>query len=386
MIAEGWSLVAAATSSAEPSAGVFVPAIMGAGLLFSLLTILRDVFSLSSKTAQAKRARVRGNLVAGRLTDGVDGVLPHAHLAGRPVLALTGLVVLAASVYLAINATVNFIHDEGYLRDLAWVWGASLVVVGGGLYVAFAFLGAARRAGSVPPWTWPVLLSTPLAGTGATERGRRMRTTVVAGLAVVTGLSALATFHHLIDGFDERTEELLDVDWLAQSEVARIPGSTNASIAAAVVIGIATLRCRRFAWAFVATFLVGLAMSNALRFVVDRPRPDDGDRSGAVESFPSGHLVQATLLAVLLPLALYELTRSRMARRVASWMLAFVVLFVAVVAVSSDRHHPTDVIAGIALGLAIATWASLSLLPPEGHDDCRDCVFGRRSPDREVSR
>ncbi len=374
------SAILAAVARGEASPNVFVPAIMGAGLLFSLVTILRDVVSLSSKTAEAKRAQVRGSLVAARVTDGEIHAGDVAGVAGRRTLALVGLMVVVGSAYLGINSTTNFVHDQGYLRDLAFVWGGSLVVAAAGMYIAAACFAAARRPGTIAPWSWPVLLSTPLAGTGDTARTRRMRTVIVGSLAVLTALSVLATFHHLLDPIDDRLEEVLDLDVVGRSDLARIPGSTNASIAAAIVIGIATLRCRRFAWAFIASVVVSLATTNVIRYAVDRPRPESGDKAGAVESFPSGHLLLATLLAVLLPLALNALTRSHRTRRVAAWLLALMVVFVAVVAVASDRHHTTDVIAGVALGLAVGTWASLSLVARSGHADCRDCVFRQREP------
>lgn len=358
---------------------VFVPAVMGAGLVFSLATVARDLFSLSSRAAAANRAQLRGNLVA-------DGVASpdrpterdSVGLVSRPTLGLVGVLLLVFAGYVLIGTTANFFRDGGYVSDIAWLWGASLVVTVAAAYVGIACLVAAAGSERVAPWTWPILIGTPLVG-----RHRRFgsglieRTTIVGGLTLITLLTILATWPHVLEPFDSRVADLVDEDrWIASFESpGRIAGSTKATLAVAVVIGVATLRCRRFAWVFIWSVAASLAITSGLRVVVDRPRPEWGPRVGITDSFPSGHMVQATLLAVLLPLAVHELSRSSMARRVAALGLVIVVVMVAVVAASTGRHHPTDLIAGAAIGLVVGSWARLAVHSPDGHVACRHCVF-----------
>lgn len=375
-----WPLVAAVELTVERS--VFVPAVMGAGLVFSIATILRDVFSLSSRAATARRSRIRGRLVA----DGVvrpdrSGLREAVGLAPRPAIAIIGLIAAAFSVYVAIGTTANFLRPGGYVSDIAWLWGASLVVVVASAYVAVACLLVAGRSVGISTWAWPVLLATPMVdrrdGTGEDAA----RWAVVVGVTLATALTILATWPHVLEPLDSRLADMIDEDrWIARLDTpGRIAGSTRASVIVALMIGLATLRCRRFAWVFVGCVAVSLAITNVLRVVVDRPRPDWGARAGITDSFPSGHMVQATLLAILLPLALHELTRSSRARRIATILLLVAVAVVALVAISTGRHHPSDVVAGVAIGVVVGGWARLTLLPPEGHSECRQCVFGDRS-------
>lgn len=97
--------------------------------------------------------------------------------------------------------------------------------------------------------------------------------------------------------------------------------------------------------------IVGLAATNivveVLRRVVDRPRPS-GEHTPAKASFPSGHAASAACLAWIL---------SRRWPRFAwvAWPVAAAVAWSRIVL---NRHYLSDVVAGVAIGLA-CTWLVL---------------------------
>ena len=74
------------------------------------------------------------------------------------------------------------------------------------------------------------------------------------------------------------------------------------------MIGLSAFRCRVMAMTYPVAFVVGWLMTSAVREIVERPRPT---AFGDFESFPSGHLVQATFVAGLVPLAVGVLLLDR---------------------------------------------------------------------------
>lgn len=357
---------------------VFVPAIMGAGLVFSVATILRDLLSRGSRTAQVRRARVRGRLVAGSVDDpGGADLVRAARPVGRAGFAAVGALAAGFSVYVLIGATGNFLRHGGYVSREAWLWGANLVVVAAAGVLSAACFAVVARPHRPPPWVWSPLMLTPLLGVDEAPDSERERWVVIGGLTVTVLLAALATWPRKLGPVDDPIAALVDAPGSSRLEgVANVLGSTQLTLVAAVVVGLATLRCRRFAWVFIASVVASLAVTTAIRVIVDRPRPADGPFAGGTDSFPSGHLVQMTLLATLVPLAIAELTRSQTARRSATAVLSVTVVVVAIGRIANAYHAPTDVVAGVALGLAIGCWARLAYRAPDGHRDCGRCLVG----------
>lgn len=102
---------------------------------------------------------------------------------------------------------------------------------------------------------------------------------------------------------------------------------------------------------FLAATLIGVSLvNNALKVIVGRDRPDVThlvEASG--NSFPSGH--SATAAAAWCAFALVVTRdRSRLARRVAAVIAAFVIVAVAASRALLGVHWLTDVVAGVAVG------------------------------------
>lgn len=130
-----------------------------------------------------------------------------------------------------------------------------------------------------------------------------------------------------------------------------------------VVIAVAFARrqVRLAVFLIVSVELSGLVTEIAKR-LVDRPRPATALVHAASSSFPSGHAVGVmvaviALLAVSLPLV-------SAARR--AWLIAAgvaVIVTIGIGRVILNVHHPSDVIAGWALGYAYVAVCLMALLP-----------------------
>jgi undecaprenyl-diphosphatase len=132
-----------------------------------------------------------------------------------------------------------------------------------------------------------------------------------------------------------------------------------------------TLRCWRAVVLVVVARLGELACESGLKALIARPRPvlnsPVADASGY--SLPSGHAGGAA--AVYGSLVLLAVPLLRRWARVLLWAArALLVAAVAASRVLLGVHYPSDVTAGVALGLAwVGMAASLSALPTPGVPD-----------------
>lgn len=158
---------------------------------------------------------------------------------------------------------------------------------------------------------------------------------------------------------------LLGVD-LPLSELARngavegvarltsnIGGTEVALAVGAVLVAVLWRRCRTAALAVPATLIAGALLNVAFKEIVGRARPADPSTSVSLASFPSGHSFQATLLLGLVPLAVLVITRREAWARWSRLPAAIGMIAVAASRVVLGAHWPTDVIAGLLVGLAL---------------------------------
>jgi undecaprenyl-diphosphatase len=112
----------------------------------------------------------------------------------------------------------------------------------------------------------------------------------------------------------------------------------------------------------VATFvsiavLSGTVLSNVLKEVFDRPRPDvEAATRVFTASFPSGHATLSAVVFLTLGVLLAESTSDKRLRGFFIGLGIFLTLTVGISRVYLGVHYPTDVIAGWSLG---AAWALL---------------------------
>ena len=120
-------------------------------------------------------------------------------------------------------------------------------------------------------------------------------------------------------------------------------------------------------WQAIAALVVGLVLELLVfltaNYVVGRPRPDV-DQLGSVpstSSFPSGHTA-ATMVIYLLVAVVVTASTARLIWRALAWT-AVVVMPAAVgfARVYRGMHHPTDVLAGALMGVAVLTVALVAV-------------------------
>ncbi|HEX9260141.1 MAG TPA: hypothetical protein VF855_11435 [Acidimicrobiales bacterium] len=142
---------------------VVVPIVLGAGLLFSLVTMLRDVIhQLRGDRSLVRHGALRGQLAALVASEGLPAArTDRVGFRSKRFHLAWGLGVLVFGVYLMRGATLNYSDDTGWAARIAWIW-VAFVVVG----VAFVVVGLAlllsRPGACPPPWARSVLYRTPL--------------------------------------------------------------------------------------------------------------------------------------------------------------------------------------------------------------------------------
>lgn len=119
---------------------------------------------------------------------------------------------------------------------------------------------------------------------------------------------------------------------------------------ALVLIVVALVRRRqRIAWYLVLTIELSAVITEVAKFLVDRPRPSTALVHALSTSFPSGHAL-GVMVSVL---ALLALAWPALRPNLRAWWVAAGVLVIVAIGVGRvvlNVHHPSDVVAGWALG------------------------------------
>ncbi|WKG04177.1 phosphatase PAP2 family protein [Mycolicibacterium sp. HK-90] len=186
---------------------------------------------------------------------------------------------------------------------------------------------------------------------------------------IITAVLAVAVFVALWIGYAMQWPWLAELDAAGLAEPYRY-GSTHQGwvmawsvfcavlgpfafrLLALVMIVVALVRRqRRIALFLVLTIELSAVTTEVAKAIVDRPRPATALVHALSTSFPSGHAL-GVMVAVLALLAL-AWPRLHPSRR-GWWLAAGVLLIVAIGAgrVVLNVHHPSDVVAGWALGYA----------------------------------
>jgi membrane-associated phospholipid phosphatase len=105
------------------------------------------------------------------------------------------------------------------------------------------------------------------------------------------------------------------------------------------------------------------AGSEAVKQLVARPRPPGFDNPviGVVYSYPSGHVLEATVIYGIISVLLWRSSLPKVVRVAVPIASAVLVALVAVARVAAGAHYPSDVLAGLLGGIgAVALFAWVS--------------------------
>ena len=358
---------------------IFVPVIMSAGLLVSIVTIVRDALHWSLRHRRradcTRRAATSAEFV---LSGQAVGEVGTGVLRPRWFYLATAVAAGAGAAYIAVGATANYLRPGGYVSDIAWLWALAMLTSVLLLSVAALCLAVVVTWPRIPRVAYPLVLHGALAE--HPDAAVRPPTALVATLWVAVGLFVVLTLQvtfspHLLEGIDGGIRESLeDSGWARSLDVLDPLGATTVAIAVAVLVGLVMRRCPVFALTYVGTVAAGVGATNLLRWQVGRARPD-GPLARLDDSFPSPHVVQATLLAGFVVGAVYVWTRRRDITLAVAILGGVVVFLSAIARVATAERWPSDVIGGALLGASLLLVAGWVLGHRSWHAGCPGCPW-----------
>jgi phosphodiesterase/alkaline phosphatase D-like protein/membrane-associated phospholipid phosphatase len=359
---------------------VFVPAVMGAGVLFSLLVLVREWLGrLLGRRGHRAVAETKARLVVAEVLPGEvpTGTGSGGRTTSRRVLVILAAACLGFALYVLPGATFNYLRPGGYLAEIAWILAVALVLV-----VVFAAMGIVLAVSAVRPAGPLPSARRVLQATEALERSGRAHqpahrnwgaawhgtaSVVILAVAVTTALLTLAVAmgNPTVQGWDNAL-----LDHLREAGPTRLLrwadhlGRTEVTVALSVIAALVLRRrAPQLAAAVPVTVLAGIALNVGLKLVISRPRPTDAVVGTALPSYPSGHTIQAVLLAVLATLVVHELTRRRGPTLVVGVLLAVGATLTGLGRVVHAAHWPSDVAGGALIAATISLIAILALHP-----------------------
>jgi membrane-associated phospholipid phosphatase len=364
---------------------IFVPALMSVGLLFWFAEVLRDTLRWRGARSRRRRGELCGRATADfTIGSSEQGPAEVVGLHPRPAYAIWAIGFVVLAVYIGIGAFLNYTRVGGYVSDIAWLLALALVLAAAFGFAAGISTALWLRWSDPPPWLRATASRTPLAGNDTGDDGPGWYlTTAFAAVSVVAAMFALmvGSAPHVIEGLDESVST-----WIRSRDVFDTLrfldpwGSAGVSLVLAVVIGLAALRCRPGAIIFAGSIATALGLHAALRGIVERPRP--GAAEIVTNSFPSGHVLQAAVLAGLLPLALVAITGRRRLGPPVGALLIVVAAAGAIHRIHIGASWPSDVVGGGLLGLAIALGGWWGIEHRGWHARCRGCVWAPAGHER----
>jgi len=153
----------------EKGTNVFVPSIMGVGVLLSLGILVADGVNKIRGDRGKQRER---ELISGYLAGDVLSSVHHESADGRgarglrtrATYAINSVIFISIAIYGLIGSFWNYINpvDDGWVEDIAWVWALSLLAVGGMLALGLLLGYIAIIYPTVPPWLRRFLARTPI--------------------------------------------------------------------------------------------------------------------------------------------------------------------------------------------------------------------------------
>lgn len=370
-------------------AHIFVPVIMGAGLLVSAFTLARDALHGRRWEGRERRVALEAHATAHHVLTGEPAIEAlRAGVRPRASYVLSGLSSGVVAVYVGIGATLNYLRDGGYVAGIAWLWALSLATTAALGAVTVACAVAAARWPLVARWQLPLLAHTPL-GRRPSEPGARPGSSLLLGWAAAAAGAAAGIFTlvvaaapHRLTGMDEWAARLTE-GWDLPAALGPLGplGPIPVYLVGVAVIGLAGLRCPAVPVGYLAAAACGLLVDTVIRLLISRERPV-GAPTPAADSFPSAHQVQAWLLAGFLALALLVLSRRVWFAFAGAGVSVVFAVTAGVSVLRVDEHWLSDLLGGALWGgaLALAGWWVIGRRRwhRQWHQHWGDCPLVRR--------
>jgi hypothetical protein len=180
----------------EPESAVVVPAILGVGLIFTLLTLAYDAIQqLLARRRFERRPEVEGR-ASGELAIGgrQAAVADRTGLRSQRTYLVVGAICLGLGIYLTIGAWANYFGATPWSENVAWLALLIQVAACGFGAVGVYSLALGVRYGDPPIWARPALARTAL---GQVQHGEQRRAVGIRPTGVER-LRLLGT-HHVTD-------------------------------------------------------------------------------------------------------------------------------------------------------------------------------------------
>jgi membrane-associated phospholipid phosphatase len=365
---------------------VFVPAVMGAGIVFSILVVVRDwldrLFARDRRRAAVEvQARLVADEVLGRARGGASAS-DRPTDARRRTSAAIAAVLLGIALYVLPGATFNYLRPGGYLGEIAWILALALLLVVFSSAVGLVALSALGRGRPNPAAMRLLRTAETIERATVSEPAHRSWGERWHGAAsiilLVTGSgAALVT---LVVAMGHPALQRWDAEMLNRAELWTSPilglaerlGRTGVVVPVSIIAAVIFRRSApRLALGFPIAVATGLVVNVLLKVVVDRPRPASPAVGTALPSYPSGHVIQAVLLAVMVTAVAHEWFRSRTVTLVVATLFGAGATLTAGHRVVYAAHWPSDVIGGVLIAATIAVVTLLAIHPGLGTADAR---------------
>jgi membrane-associated phospholipid phosphatase len=356
-------------------------------MFFWLFTLVRDVFLWRRRQTLERQSKIAGHALAHFVEHGTPGDhLFEPVLRVRGSYLLSAFVLIGTALYVLIGSALNYVRVGGYVEDIAWVLTLAVIVS-----LLLGFLGGVAasvwfRWPGPPSQLAPILRTSAFTREPGVSLEGKPRWELTAA-ALLTPFAALVltlfviTSRSVVESVDVPVARWLDsVSWLEALRFLDPLGSTPVAFFLLAVVGIATLRCRLLFLAYPVAVLIGLLANVAGEEILERPRPPEGAVIGLEDSFPSGHVIQSVLIAGLFPLAVALILANPKIVRPLRAVLLLGTLGGALHRVHEGLHWPSDVLAGVLIGLSIVIAVDWILAHRGWHRPCRSCVW---DPDTE---
>ena len=170
-------------------------------------------------------------------------------------------------------------------------------------------------------------------------------------------------------GFDESAMRFMgehQVPWISKAMIELTMLGTG--IVVAMIVAVSAL----FLWLYdyknsstllLVTTLGGMLLNNVLKLGFDRPRPQFFEWGTHVmsSSFPSGHAMSAAIVYPTVAYLAARLQKTHLARLSTMLAAALLVLLISFSRVYLGVHYPSDVLAGVVVGLAWSAFCMTTL-------------------------